>query len=194
MTDPAQESFDAPLLHCCDRALIRVETVTAWLGGLVIFLMMFLVTAEVFLRRLFNSPIPGQQDITILSMAAFGVLCISYCYRHSGHIRMDLILKLAGGRLRWALSLLITAVALLTVSAVWPGTWTHFVRAYDLGDSTFGIGLPTWPSKLAAPVGLGILWLRLVLEFWVYGRLILRPDAVPVGVPTPPDPREDMDA
>ena len=45
-----------------------------------------------------------------------------------------------------------------------------------------------------APVGLGILWLRLVLEFWVYGRLILRPDAVPVGVPTPPDPREDMDA
>ena len=70
------------LLRLCDTALMRVEMVTATLAGLVIFLMMFLVTAEVFLRRVFNSPIPGQQDITILSMVAFGVLCISYCYRH----------------------------------------------------------------------------------------------------------------
>ncbi len=184
----------APALQRCDDALVRIETVTAWLGGFVIFLLMFMVTAEVILRRLFNSPIPGQQDVTILSMVAFGVLCISYCYRQAGHIRMDLVLKVTDGRLRWLLNLMITIIALVTVSAVWPGTWAHFVRAYDLGDSTFGVGLPTWPSKLAVPIGLGLLWIRLMLELWVYGRLVARPDAEPVGVPRSPDPREDMDA
>lgn len=181
-------------LRLCDDALMRIEWLTAVLAGLVIFVLMFLVTAEVFLRRVFNSPIPGQQDITILSMIAFGVLCISYCYRQAGHIRMDLVLKLARGRTRWALNLMITLIALVTVSAIWPGTWTHFVRSYDFGDSTFGIGLVTWPSKLAVPVGLGLLWLRLVLEIWVYGRLIADPDAEPIGVPAPGAPGEEMDA
>ena len=107
---------------------------------------------------------------------------------------MDLLLKLAHGRMHWALSLLITIIGLITISAIWPGTWSHFTRAYELGDSTFGVGLATWPSKLAAPIGLGLLWLRLLLEVWVFGRLIVRPDAEPIGVPKPPDPREEMDA
>ncbi|MGF1477522.1 MAG: TRAP transporter small permease [Geminicoccaceae bacterium] len=190
MSDSRADAY----LEGCDRALMRLEAATAWIGGLVIFLLMGLVTAEVVLRRLFNSPIPGQQDITILSIVAFGLLCISYCYRQSGHIRMDLVLLKTSGRLRWLLNLVVTLLALLTVTAIWPGTWNHFLRAFELGDTTFGIGLPTWPSKLAAPVGLGLLWLRLVLELWVFGRLIATPDAEPIGVPRPPDPREDMDA
>jgi hypothetical protein len=78
--------------------------------------------------------------------------------------------------------------------AILPGTWTHFMRAWDLGDTTIGVGLPTWPSKLAAPVGLGILALRLGLEIWVFGRLILNDRLAPVGIPEPPNPLEDMDA
>lgn len=189
-----QNDNGAVLLHRLDAALARAEAATAVIAGAVIFGLMLLVTAEVVLRRLFNAPIPGQQDITILSMAAFGVLCISFCYRHAGHISMDLLVTALRGRPRWILQLLITVLVLMTVTAVWPGTWTHFLRAYSIGDTTFGIGLPTWPSKLAAPVGLGILWLRLILEVWIYGRLIVNPQADPVGVPIPPDPLTDMDS
>jgi len=192
MSDPSQTG--AALLRRLDGTLARIEALTAIIAGAVIFGLMFLVTAEVILRRLFNSPIPGQQDITILTMAAFGVLCISYCYRHAGHISMDLLVTALHGRPRWVLQLIITALVLVTVSAIWPGTWSHFMRAYSLGDTTFGIGLSTWPSKLMAPIGLGILWLRLVLEIWVYGRLIADPTAEPIGVPTPPDPLTDMDS
>ena len=87
-----------------------------------------------------------------------------------------------------------TIAGLFLVIAILPGTWTNFLRAYQFGDTTMGIGLPTWPSKLAAPIGLGVLALRLTLELWVYGRLIANPDLEPVGVPAPPDPLEDMDA
>lgn len=188
------QSTEANLLSRLDRALMIVERFTSWLGGFVIFCLMFVVTAEVVLRRLFNSPIPGQQDITVLSMVAFGVLCISHCYRQAGHIRMDILLKATKGRLHWSLCLLITLIVLLTISAIWPGTWNHFLRAYNLGDTTFGIGLSTWPSKLAVSVGLALLWVRLVLEVWVYGRLVRQPDLTPIGVPSPADPTVKMDA
>lgn len=181
------------MLKTLDSALMRVEFLTAALAGVTIFAVMLLVTAEVLMRRLLNSPIQGQVDATSLSMVAFSLLCISYCYRQAGHIRMDMLQKMTRGRLSWSTHLFATLVGLFVVSAILPGTWTHFMRAWTLGDTTLGVGLPTWPSKLAAPVGLGILWLRLSLEVWVFGRLFLNPSLEPVGVPRPPDPLDDMD-
>lgn len=182
------------MLRSLDNGLMRIEYVTAWLAGLTIFVIMLLVSAEVLMRRLFNAPIQGQVDFTSMTMVAFSLLCISYCYRQAGHIRMDMLQKLTRGRVSWSTHLMATCLGLFLITAILPGTWTHFMRAWSLGDTTLGVGLPTWPSKLAAPVGLGILWLRLVLELWVFGRLIADPDLEPIGVPRPPDPLEDMDA
>lgn len=181
------------MLKTLDNGLMRIEFVTACLAGLTIFVIMLLVSAEVLMRRLFNSPIQGQVDFTSLTMVAFSLLCVSYCYRQAGHIRMDMLQKFTRGRVSWGTHLMATCIGLFLVTAILPGTWAHFMRAWTLGDTTLGVGLPTWPSKLAAPVGLGILWLRLVLELWVFGRLIVNPDLDPIGVPRPPDPLEDMD-
>jgi len=183
-----------PLIARLDAALIEVERLTAFVGGLTIFVLMVLVTANVVLRRLFNAPVQGVVDIVTMSMVTFGVLCISFCYREAGHIRMDMVLKVLSGRVAVAANLAVTLVALFTVTAILPGTWTHFQRAYEFGDSTFGIGLVTWPSKLAVPVGLAILWLRLVLEIFVWLRLMRDPAAEPFGVPTPGASGDTMDA
>lgn len=182
------------MLKTLDKWLMRLEFSTAVLAGATIFFIMLLVSAEVLMRRILNSPIPGQVDFTSMTMVTFSLLCISYCYREAGHIRMDMLQKMTRGRFSWATNLFATLVGLFVVTAILPGTWTHFMRAWTLGDTTLGVGIPTWPSKLAAPVGLGILWLRLVLEVWVFGRLFLNPTLEPVGVPRAPDPLEDMDA
>ncbi len=182
------------MLRAADSALGRVEWLTAWIGGVTIFALMIMIAAEVILRRVFEAPIRGQVDVTELTMVSFGVLCVSHCYRHAGHIRMDLLLKVLRGRGRWIAEIVVTLIAFAVVTVLLPGAWSHFERAFEFGDSTIGISLPTWPSKLAVAVGLGILWLRLLLAFWVYGRLVIDPAATPVAVPVPPDPREDMDA
>lgn len=182
------------MLRKLDAALMTVEMWTARLGGAVILLIMLLMTAEVLLRKLVNNPIPGQLDMVSVSMVAFSVLCISYCYRQAGHIRMDLLQKALTGRAQHVTNLVATLLALFTVVAIGPGTWLHFLRAYEFGDTTIGVAIPTWPSKLAVTVGLGILALRLALEIWVFGRLVVSPSAEPVGVPKAPDPRTEKDA
>lgn len=182
------------MLAFLDKTLMQIELATARLAGFTIFVLMILGTSEVVLRKVFNSPIRGQLDFTTLAMISFSVLCISHCYRQSGHVRMDLMIRATKGRAYWSAHLLVTVAALLTISVILPGTWTHFLRAYEFGDTTFGIGLPTWQSKLAVPIGFGILWLRLALELWVFGRLVIDPNAEPIGVPTAPDPLKEMDA
>ena len=44
------------MLSRLDRGLMIIERATAWLGGFVIFFLMFLVTAEVVLRSVANDP------------------------------------------------------------------------------------------------------------------------------------------
>jgi hypothetical protein len=53
------------------------------------------------------------------------------------------------------------------------GSYLHFWRAYDIGDSSLDINLPTWPAKLS----------RLILQTWGYARAIKEGGDQPVAVP-----------
>ena len=65
-----------------------------------------------------------------------------------------------------------------------PYSYQHFGRAFEFGDSTIDIELATWPAKLAVPLALSVLLVRLGVQIAGYLRLVLRPDLAPVAVPT----------
>jgi len=174
-------------------ALGRVERLYAWvenflnfIGASVIFALMLLVCAEVFCRTALNKSIFGFIDVVQLSMAAFAFLGAAYCQRLGGHIRMDLAVSQLRGRWLWSSEAISTLVALIVIALLIKGSWAHFLRAYQIGDTTIDAEVITWPSKLLPPIGLGFLWLRLLLNFAGYLRLVRRPDAEPVAVPPPP--------
>jgi TRAP-type C4-dicarboxylate transport system permease small subunit len=181
----------ARMLDAADRGLLAVETLCAGIAGFVILALMFVGVVEILSRSLFNAPIYGHLDVVELTMVSYTVLCVSFCWRRAAHVRMDLLLRRFSGRYRWAAELITTGLALVFVSLVLPGTWQYFHNAWEIGDSAMNTGLPTWPSKLAVPVGLGILWLRLALEILAYLRLIAEPTASRIAVPTPPDPTKE---
>ena len=67
-------------------------------------------------------------------------------------------------------------LALVLVTAIWPGVLHFFDNAYDIGDLTINTQWPTWPSKFVPIVGFSILWVRLMVETIAYMRLVLDPD------------------
>ncbi|MBU2531377.1 MAG: TRAP transporter small permease [Alphaproteobacteria bacterium] len=189
MTDATMpEDFGGRAIDRADRVLALVELALAAIAGLVIFCLMFAGVAEILMRRLYNAPIYGHLDAVEQSMITFTVLSISYCWRRAQHVRMDLLIGMFKGRARWIAELLAVSVGLLFLTLLIPGTWQYFHNAWSIGDTTMNVGMPTWPSKLAVPIGLGVLWLRLVIEAIAYVRLIIDPMRPPVGIPTPPDP------
>jgi TRAP-type C4-dicarboxylate transport system permease small subunit len=169
-----------------DRLYAKLENLLNDVAGAVIFATMLFVCSEVFARTALNRSIFGFLDVIELSMAAFAFLGAAYCQRLGGHIRMDLAVGQLRGRWLWAAEALATLIALVVFALLIKGTFDHFLRAWNLGDSTIDAGLITWPSKLLAPLGLGFLWLRLALNLFGYLRLLREPHAVPIAVPPPP--------
>jgi len=176
-------SAAAPTLSRFDLLLGRVETWFNLVAALFIFGLMLLGVAQVLGRQLFKAPITGYIDFVEISIATFAFLGIAYCQRVGGHVRMELFLKMAKGRLHFAMEIAGTLAAMFIIGVlIWYG-FEHFLRAYQLGDSTIDAELPVWPSKLLVPVSFALLWLRLLLQLVGYSRLWRDPMAEPVAVP-----------
>jgi len=177
-----QAPFTAAL-KVADRWLSRVEDILDLVAAFfIVFLMMFAVT-QVISRKLFNYPLWGYVDIVEIIMVAFAFLGISYCQRLGGHIRMELLVRRLRGRALWIFEILGTTVALgIILVLLWYG-FTHFLRAFQLGDSTIDREIILWPAKLVIPIAFSVLSARLLIQFLAYTRLAIYPDAVPVAVP-----------
>lgn len=183
-------SADAPRLTFVDRWLGRVETGFNLFAAFAIFGLMLLGVWQVIGRTLFNAPVRGYIDFVELSVATFAFLGIAYCQRLGGHVRMEMLLKPMRGRLLWGTEIFGTLVALVVVAVLIWYSWGHFLRAYQLGDSTIDAELPVWPSKLAVPIAFGLLWLRLLVQLVGFGRLAIDPRRRPVAVVTVLTPEE----
>ena len=96
---------------------------------------------------------------------------------------MDMLVGQLRGRWLWLTEFLSTLLMLLVCLVLAYGSWLHFWRAYDLGDSSLDIHLPTWPAKLVVPVALAVLCLRLMIQLWGYLRALRSGTTEPVAVP-----------
>tara|TARA_R110002049_G_scaffold30811_2_gene105347 strand:- start:5 stop:619 length:615 start_codon:yes stop_codon:yes gene_type:complete len=166
-----------------DRLLTRIEDGMNLFAAGAIFLLMFLAAIQVIGRKIFNMPIPGYIDYAEQSMAIFAFLGAAYCQRLGGHVRMELVLDRFRGRMLWFFEALTTFAGLFIVVLLTRYSFDHFLRAWQIGDSTIDINLPVWPSKLMVSVALGFLALRLLVQLIGYLRLLRDPSLTPVAVP-----------
>jgi C4-dicarboxylate transporter, DctQ subunit len=174
---------DESTLSRLDRLFFRLESALTLVGGIVIFLLVFLATANVLGRWFFSLPISGYIDWVEQAMAFFAFLGISYTQREGGHIRMDMLVANIHGRPLWFTEFLSTLLMLFVTLVLIYGSFLHFLRSYQIGDSSLDINLPTWPAKLVVPVALTILALRLLLQLWGYLRAFKQGGDSPVAVP-----------
>ena len=181
---PAEASADTSslLLRRADRALSHAEDSLNLIAAFAVFFLMFVGVVQIVGRTVFDFAIYGYIDWIEQASALFAFLGIAYAQRLGGHIGMDLTM---GWRpaVRWRIELFNVVVTILIVSVLIWASFTSFLRAYLIGDSTMDIQLPTWPAKLMVPLALSLLWLRLGLQICGYLRMIRHPDAEPVAVP-----------
>ena len=174
---------DDSYLSKIDRLFLKLETMLTLAGGIVIFLLVFLATANVLGRWIFSFPVSGYIDWVEQSMAFFAFLGIAFTQREGGHIRMDMLVGRIQGRPLWVTELLSVILMLGVTLVLIYGSFLHFFRAYKIGDSSMDINLPIWPAKLVVPVALSILALRLILQIWAYSRAVKEGGDSPVAVP-----------
>ncbi|MES9833379.1 MAG: TRAP transporter small permease [Candidatus Thiodiazotropha sp. DIVDIV] len=174
---------DDSRLSLADRLFFKLESLLNLIGGIVIFLLVFLATTNVLGRWLFSMPIDGYVDWVEQAMAFIAFLGIAYTKRLGGHIRMDMLISRLHGRVLWFAELVSVCLMLTVTLVLIYGSYLHFWRAFDIGDSSLDINLPTWPAKLVVPIALTVLALRLMLQIWGYARAIRENSDQPVAIP-----------
>ncbi|GLO61974.1 hypothetical protein MACH09_24820 [Vibrio sp. MACH09] len=183
MSAAASVLEDSSVLSRTDRMFFRFESFLNLAGGMAIFLLVLLATVNVLGRWLFSAPISGYVDWVEQAMAFIAFLGIAYTQRMGGHIRMDILVGKLRRRWLWFTELITTSLMLIVTLILIYGSYLHFWRAFSIGDSSLDINLPTWPAKLAVPVALTVLALRLLLQIWGYLRAFKQGTEYPIAVP-----------
>ena len=159
-----------------------IEDAANLLAAAAIFLLMILGCAQILLRTVFNMPISGYIDLVELSMAGMAFLGVAYCQRLGSHIRMEILIGYLKGRWIWAFEIIGTLAALFIISVLIWYSWDHFMRSFQLGDTTIDAEFPVWPSKLLVPIAFSLWFIRLMIQLMGSIRLFKNPELAPVGI------------
>ena len=131
----------------------------------ILTVMMLMVTANVFGRYIFNSPIESTLELTEFFMVAIVYMGLSYTQFLKAQINIELITSRLSGKRR-AVCDLISYLACFVFFAliVWHGT-RMFTESWDMREITMGtIELPVYPSKLLVPIGSLIVCFRFLID------------------------------
>ncbi|MEL6503026.1 MAG: TRAP transporter small permease [Pseudomonadota bacterium] len=180
---------DDTRLSKLDRTLFALEQPLALISGIAVFALMVLAVVSVTGRNFFNAPLPGYVDWIEQAMPVIALTGVAYVQRLGGHIRMDLFVGMAKGRVLWVVEFITVALMLMVTLLLLWGSFSHFGRSFDFAaplwsrDSSMDIAIPLWPAKLIVPIAFFVLALRFVLQLWAYGRAIATGSEHPVAVP-----------
>jgi C4-dicarboxylate transporter DctQ subunit len=179
---PGGASAGSRLLRLSDRYLTYAEDTLNLVAALAVFFLMFVGVAQIVGRTVFDFAIYGYIDWIEQSSSLFAFLGIAYAQRLGSHIGMDLTTGWSQGS-RWKIELFGVVVTIMIVSVLIYASFTNFLRAYSIGDSTMDIRIPTWPAKMMVPLALSLLWVRLLVQIFGYVRMVVHPNAEPIAVP-----------
>jgi len=148
-----------------EQIQIGVEKVSSGVSGAVITFIMLLTTVDVFLRYVFNSPLPGAYTLCEMMMLGAVYPAVAYVQQQKGHVRVDVLIDRLKGSPRISFELGTLLLALVAFGAMcWQSgllAWGAWVSGdYDMGE----VHYPFWPAKMVMTIGLGLLCLRFITD------------------------------
>jgi TRAP-type C4-dicarboxylate transport system permease small subunit len=157
-------------------------------AGVIIFLLGFLVCADVIGRTVFNSPVKGTPEMVSMSIVIICFLLAGYSVQSGGMIYTDAVVSRFGVRGQ-AFALLLSAVfgILFFAIIVWGGyglALNSVISAEYQGEGALRV--PAWPARFAVLIGSVLVVLSYVIHAIGAVRVLVTgraEDEVPVAPP-----------
>lgn len=166
-----------------NRALAAIERIATWIAAAVMFAIMVIVSADVLMRYVFNSPFGWAYDlISLYLMAAVFFLVLSPAYRQGTHVSVDILQQRLPDRPYRLTEVVTTGASFVVFVLIAHVGWNRAADAYTQADVLAGaIPWPTWPAYALVPFGAGLLAIRLAIDFFGHlGSLLTGRDLISV--------------
>ena len=131
-----------------------------------LFVITFLIGADVFLRYTFNAPIPGTLEISEVIPVILTYFGFAFTAIHKRHIRTTFALDwIQSASIRSVMEVIVSALMLFFISILIWRTSIEGLAAWHIKEYTQGvIAVPTYPIKLLMPAALLAGWLYYMWE------------------------------
>lgn len=137
------------MLAVLDRVLGPITKSLHLLAAVWLFLLAFLILADVIGRDLFNAPIQGTAELVANSIVSIAFLQLAHSIRMRGMLRADLLDPfLPQGIKKW-LRFLGYAVGVAFFIALAYATWEPMLRAWEIKEyqGEGALRVPTYPVR-----------------------------------------------
>jgi TRAP-type C4-dicarboxylate transport system permease small subunit len=132
----------------------------------LLLVMLFLGTADVLGRYLFNRPLSGSQEIFEILLPGIVLLGWAYAQRLKVHVSVDLFFNRFQARFKAIVTLLITCLALaISILIVWQGLLLS-ISYFKMGRLIRNINVPIFIPRLLVPLGAFTLFLVLIVDLY----------------------------
>jgi TRAP-type C4-dicarboxylate transport system permease small subunit len=140
---------------------------------IVMFLMMFHITANAILRTFFDAPLPNTLEITQFWYLPIVAFLGFVAAQHRGqHIAADLIFERLPHVVRpYVLALMFALCALVSAGFAW-FSWAEALHSYEIGRTALVSDLVSWPTYFLPPLAFGVLTVQFA---WAAVRSITDP-------------------
>ena len=158
--------------HLLDRTVYGISRVFNIIGVTILMLMMFLITVDVCLRYIFNSPIEGIYEAVEFMMAVVFCYGIAYTQRHKGHVAVNVVINRLSDRNQAIMSSIVSLISLALFAFM---TWQSFLKAGEamrMGETSIGgianFGqISTFPFMYMTSAACLAFCLELFVDFFV---------------------------
>ena len=139
-------------------------------GVVWVFALMFLITADIAARTLFDDPIAGVTEMVSLSLVASVFLQLAHAVLHGRLMHVEMFLTPLARRAPAAASAwraLFALVGITLLAALVLGSWPDLASAWATAEFAGVEGIftvPVWPIKLLIVVGSGAAGLELLRQ------------------------------
>lgn len=162
-----------------------VHTLLA-VAAAIIFLLSFLVVADVIGRGMFNSPVKGTPEIVSMSIVIICFLLAAYAIQSGGMLRTDVIVSLFGRR-GYAFADLVSGLlgAGFFLLIVW-GSFEPALHAWTSNEfeGEGALRVPVWPARYVVMLGSALVVAIYLGQALLAFLALIRPDSAPPPKPS----------
>jgi TRAP-type C4-dicarboxylate transport system permease small subunit len=165
--------------------LAKIEAALALSAAIILFVVMLIVAADVGMRYAFNQPFSWSYDlISLYLVLAIFYFCLSRAFATHAHVGVDILHYYVSQQTRRAFELITCLVSAPIFAAIAIVCWRRAHLAFTGHDVMAGaIEWPSWAFIMLAPIGAGLLTLRLILNGIAHAvTLFGGPEIIPLPV------------
>lgn len=153
------------MLHKIDMGIEHIEKVLIALSWVVSLFVTLMIVVDVFLRFVFNHPLPASWEVSEICMPMIVFFAFAYTLRIDGHVRVSLVKDRVPRRVRLGFDLFAQTISFLTCAILTYYSWIRFWESFKMNEEILAaIRLPWWVGKGAMPIGFGLFAVGYLLQ------------------------------